>query len=157
MKNKFFIVVIASMLLLAMSCNNAVNVDQVLKDENTRQEVLTKIAADHEMMTDFMEVMMKDNHAKMMMKGHQGMKEMMIGEGDMMQMMKDKPDMVHNMMSDMMKDGKMMGHMMQMMKDNEMMSEECLQSCMKMMDDKGMSMDKKMSDDQKDNHDSHNH
>ena len=67
MKNKFFIVVIASMLLLAMSCNNAVNVDQVLKDENTRQEVFTKIAADHEMMTDFMEVMMKDNHAKMMM------------------------------------------------------------------------------------------
>lgn len=148
---------IAAMLSLTMSCNNAINVDQILKDENTRQEVFTQIAADHEMMTDFMEVMMKDNHAKMMIKGDQGMKEMMMDKKGMMQMMKDKPDMMHNMMSDMIKDGKMMGHMMKMMKDNEMISEECMQSCMKMMDDKGMSIDKKMSDTQKDNHDSHNH
>ena len=45
-------------------------------------------------------------------------------------------------MKGMMKDGNMMSNMMQMMHKQGMMSEECMQSCMKMMGDKGMSMDK---------------
>ena len=154
MKNKFFFTAAVSVLLLTISCNNSVNIDQLLQNETSRQQVFEKIAANHEMMTGFMEVMMNDEHAKMMMKGHDGMKKMMMGDGNMMKMMKDNPDMMHNMMSGMMKDGKMMGHMMEMMNQEGMMSEECMQSCMKMMGDKGMDMDK-MSED--DNHDSHNH
>ena len=154
MKNKFFFTAAVSVLLLTISCNNSVNIDQLLQNETSRQQVFEKIAANHEMMTGFMEVMMNDEHAKMMMKGHDGMKKMMMGDGNMMKMMKDNPDMMHNMMSGIMKDGKMMGHMMEMMNQEGMMSEECMQSCMKMMGDKGMDMDK-MSED--DNHDSHNH
>ena len=152
MKNRFFLMVMASTLLLIISCNNAVNVDQLLKDDNTRKKVFTKITTDHEMMTDFMDIMIKDNHAMMMMKDNQGMKEMMMGEGGIMGMMKNKPELVDKMMGNMMKDGKMMGQMMEMMKDKGMMSEECANSCMKMMSGEGMDMDNK-----DDNHEFHNH
>ena len=157
MKNKFFFVAIVGVLLLTISCNNSVSIDQLLQNETTRQQVFDKITADHNMMTDFMETMMNSEHAKMMMKGHEGMKNMMMGNGNMMEMMKDKPEMMHNMMGEMMKDEKMMGHMMQMMNKEGMMSEECMQSCMKMMGDKGMDMDKMTEEDGNDNHDSHNH
>lgn len=151
---------IAGTLLLLISCNSTVNVDQILKDDNIRQEVFNKITVDHEMMTDFMEVMMQNNHAKMMMKGNQGMKEMMMDGDDMMNMMnmmKDKPEMMQNMMGEMMKDGKMMGTMMNMMKEKGMMSEECAESCMKMMNAKGMNMDNEGDMNTDDNHESHNH
>ncbi|MDF1864638.1 MAG: hypothetical protein P1U70_07380 [Saprospiraceae bacterium] len=128
--------------MLTISCNNSVSIDQLLQNETTRQQVFDKITADHNMMTDFMETMMNSEHAKMMMKGHEGMKNMMMGNGNMMEMMKD---------------GKMMGHMMQMMNQEGMMSEECMQSCMKMMRDKGMDMDNMTEGDSNDNHDSHNH
>ena len=133
-KTIFFFLTIRCGLLLITSCNNAVNVDQLLQNETTRQQVFEKIAADHEMMTGFMETSMKNEHAKMMM-GNDGMNKMMSGEGNMMKMMKDKPEMMHNMMEEMMKDGKMMGNMMQMMNKKGMMSEECMQSCMKTMED----------------------
>lgn len=157
MKNEFFLMVVAGMLLLMTSCDNTANVDQILKDNSIRQEVFNKITADHEMMTDFMEVMMQNNHAKMMMKGNQGMKEMMMDDSDKMNMMKDKPEMMQNMMGEMMKDGKMMGTMMNMMKDKGMMSEECAESCKKMMSAKGMNMDNGEGMKTDDNHKSHNH
>ena len=50
--------VIASALLLMISCKNAVNVDKLLKDETTRNQMFDKIATDHEMMTGFIDVMM---------------------------------------------------------------------------------------------------
>ena len=68
---------------------------------------------------------------------------MMQGVG-MQKMMKDSM-MKKNMMQSMMKDGKMMGNMMQMMHEKGMMSEDCMESCKKMMDDKGMDM-KEMDD-----------
>ena len=74
MKNNFFFVVIASALLLTTSCNETVDTEQLLQDETTRQQVFKTITADHEMMTDFMESMMGNEHAMMMMKGHEGMK-----------------------------------------------------------------------------------
>jgi len=43
-------------------------------------------------------------------------------------------------MHSMMKDGKMMNHMMQMMHNEGKMSEDCMNSSMKMMNDKGMNM-----------------
>ena len=165
-KTIFLFTTIAIGLLLITSCNNAVNVDQLLQNETTRQQVFEKIAADHEMMTGFMEATMNNEHAKMMMKEHDGMKDLMMGDDNMMKMMKDKPEMMQNMMGEMMKDGnmmgnmmkdgKMMGNMMQMMNKEGMMSEECMQSCMKMMGDKGMDMGNMMEGKNGDNQKSHN-
>ena len=83
------------------------------------------------------------------------MMEMMMKEDGMMGMMKDNPNMMHSMMSAMMKDGKMMGHMMQMMNQEGMMSDEAMQSCMKMMADKGMDMGDMKDMKKDDNHESH--
>ena len=63
---------------------------------------------------------------------------MMKGEG--MQMMMKDSIMMTTMMHNMMKNGKMMGKMMQMMHKKGMMSEDCMQSCMKMMEKKGRDM-----------------
>ncbi len=149
--------VIASALLLMISCKNAVNVDKLLKDETTRNQMFDKIATDHEMMTGFIDVMMKNDHAKMMIKGNKGMKDMMMGDGNIMRMMKDQPEMMKSMMGEMMKDGKMMGNMMKMMKEQGMMSEKCMESCMKMMEDKGMKTDGKVNENKESIHNSHNH
>jgi len=157
MKSKIFFVAIVSALLLTIGCNSAGNIDKLLENQITRQEVFDKITTDHEMMTQLMESMMNSEHSKMMMKEHEGMKDMMMGDGEMMNMMKDKPDMMHGMMSEMMKDEKMMGHMMQMMNKEGMMSDDCMQSCMKMMGDKGMDMGKMEEASNSDNHESHNH
>jgi hypothetical protein len=46
------------------------------------------------------------------------------------------PEMMQSMMGEMMKDGKTMAAMMQMMQQGGMMSKECMQSSMKMMDSK---------------------
>ena len=63
---------------------------------------------------------------------------MMQGEG--MQMMMKDSTMMHSMMNGMMNDGKMMGTMMKMMHEKGMMSEDCMESCSKMMGEKGMDM-----------------
>jgi hypothetical protein len=59
--------------------------------------------------------MVNNEHAVMMMKGDQKMMGMMMEKGTMM---KDNPELMHGMMGEMMKDGKIMGNMMEMMKDN---------------------------------------
>jgi hypothetical protein len=46
------------------------------------------------------------------------------------------PEMMQSMMGEMMKDSKTMAAMMQMMQQGGMMSKECMQSSMKMMDSK---------------------
>lgn len=129
---KLALVVLPAILLLAASCGQQVDIDTLLKNAETRNQIFTKITDDHEMMTEMMGKMMSNKHAKMMMQGNK----------DMMGMMKDNPDM----MNEMMKDGKMMGHMMQMMNQEGMMSDEAMQSCMKMMSDKGMDMKGMMGD-----------
>ena len=153
---------LATIALLLMGCTQQADVSTMLNNGESKDKVYSAILDDHEMMTEFMGRMMSNEHAMMMMKGDQKMMGMMMGEGDMMKMMKDKPEMMNNMMGEMMKDGKMMGNMMQMMQQEGMMSEECMQSCMKMMKDKGMSMDMGATDTQGagsegggDGHDSH--
>ena len=153
---------LATIALLLMGCTQQADVSTMLNNAETKDKVFSAILDDHEMMTEFMNKMMSNEHAMMMMKGDQKMMGMMMGEGDMMKMMKDKQEMMNNMMGEMMKDGKMMGNMMQMMQQEGMMSEECMQSCMKMMKDKGMSMDMGATDTQGagsegggDGHDSH--
>lgn len=141
MKNLKFIigtVAIFSGLLLVTSCSNNVNVDKLLQNETTRQEVFNTIASNRDMMNDFMGVMMNNKSAKTVMMNHKGMMGMMM-KGNGMNMMNDSV-MSMNMMHSMMKNGKMMGHMMQMMHDDGMMTTDCMNSCIKMMSDKGMDM-----------------
>ena len=148
---------LATIALLLMGCTQQADVSTMLNNAETKDKVFSAILDDHELMTEFMNKMRSNEHAMMMMKGDQKMMGMMMGEGDMMKMMKDKPEMMNNMMGEMMKDGKMMGNMMQMMQQEGMMSAECAQSCMKMMNDKGMSMDMGMtgSEEGGDGHESH--
>lgn len=134
----FAITVIA---LLWTGCTQQANISSMLKNAETKDKVFTAILDDHEIMTDFMTKMMSNEHAMMMMKGNNDMMGMMMGNGNMVKTMKAQPTMMHNMMSDMMNDGQMMEHMLQMMNQQGMMSDECMQSCRKMMGDKGMSMD----------------
>lgn len=138
----------AATALFWIGCSQPTNVDSMLKNAESKDQVFAAILEDHELMTEFMNKMMSNEHAVMMMKGNQQMMDMMAAEGNMMQMMKDRPEMMQQMMSGMMKDGNMMGHMMQMMQQEGMMSEECMQSCMQMMKDKGMSMDMQMMEGQ---------
>lgn len=138
----------AATILFWIGCSQQTDVGAMLKNAETKDKVFAAILEDHELMTEFMSKMMSNEHAVMMIKGNQQMMDMMAAEGNMMQMMKDRPEMMHQMMSDMMKDGNMMGHMMQMMQQEGMMSEECMQSCMQMMKDKGMSMDMQMMEGQ---------
>lgn len=143
---KLILFSLAAALLLWIGCGQQADDNSILKNAESKDKIFTAILEDHELMTEFMTKMMSNEHAMMMMKGNHDMMGKMMGDGNMMQMMKDKPEMMHDMMSDMMKDGKMMGHMMQMMGAEGMMSEECMQSCMKMMADKGMDMSGMMSD-----------
>jgi outer membrane lipoprotein-sorting protein len=141
MKNLIVLILAVTVTILS-SCNQATtDVNALLQNDESKKEIFSAIIADHQMMTDFMGDMVNNEHAVMMMKGDQKMMGMMMKKGTMMKMMNDNPEMMHGMMAEMMKDGKMMGNMVGMMNKEGMMSEECMQSCKKMMDNKGMSMD----------------
>ena len=136
-----------AMTALWVGCGQQADVNTMLKNADSKDKLFSAIVSDHELMTEFMDKMMSNEHAMMMVKGNEKMMGMVMSGGNMINMMKDKPEMMHSMMTDILKDGKMMGHMMQMMGEEGMMSEECMQSCMKMMADKGMTMDMGMMGD----------
>ena len=136
---------LATIALLLMGCTQQADVSTMLNNAETKDKVFSAILDDHEMMTEFMNKMMSNEHAMMMMQGNKDMMGMMMKGGDMMQMMQGNPEMMHNMMNSMMKDGNMMAHMMQMMNQEGMMSDECLQSWTQMMKDKGMPMNMGMT------------
>ena len=120
-----------------ISCNQSADANTMLENSETRKEVMSSIAGNHNYMNEMMKNMKNNDHAMQMMQGNQMiMGHMMQGNG-MQKIMKDSM-MMKNMMQNMMKDGKMMGNMMQMMHKNGMMSEDCMLSCMKMMTEKGM-------------------
>ena len=121
------------------SCNQQADPQAVLENPETRTEVFNAITKNHDYMTEFMESMHGNQHAMQMMQGNKKMMgSMMQGEG--MQMMMKDSTMMHSMMDGMMNDGKMMGTMMKMMHEKGMMSEDCMESCSKMMSEKGMDM-----------------
>ncbi len=155
----FFLFLTFASLGLFTACNSSVDADQVLQNESLRQQIFQKVAADHNLLMDFMKVAMSDEHAKSMMMEQGGMQGGMMNAQKVMQMMQQKPEMMHGMMSEMMKDGKMMGHMMQMMQQEGMMSEECMKSCMQMMEEKGMMMGQggEQHEEMMENQDGHDH
>ena len=134
---KLAVISIAMLGLLLNSCNQPANVQSLLENPQTRNEIYSTILEDHQMMTDFMDQMTASEHGMMMMQGHEGMRNRMMEGAQMMDMMKQNP----KMMNQLMKNGPMMGQMLQRMQQNGMMSEECLQSTMKMMEGQGMKME----------------
>jgi hypothetical protein len=143
---KLILLSLAAIIIIWIGCSQQADVSSMLKNAETKDNVFSAILDDHEMMTEFMNKMMSNEHAMMMVQGNNEMMGMMMGEGNMVKMMKDKPEMMHNTMSGMMKDGTMMSHMLQMMQQEGTMSEECVQACTKMMADKGMDMSSAMED-----------
>ena len=73
-----------------------------------------------------------------MMHGNTNMMGVMM-QGNGMNMMNDSTISM-NMMHSMMKNGKLMNHMVQMMHSQGMMSEDCMNSSIMMMGNKGMDM-----------------
>jgi hypothetical protein len=132
------IILMAIGLLSISSCEQKTDTNAMLENTETRTELFDAIASNHNYMTEFMGNMQGNDHAMQMMKGNQKiMGNMMQGEG--IPMMNDSL-MSKNMMQSMMKDGKMMHRMMQIMYKEGMMSEDCMNSNMKMMNDKEMNM-----------------
>ncbi len=137
---KTLLIVLSAVGLLSLnSCKQETNTQALMENPETRTEVFNAISKNHDYMTEFMESMHDNQHAMQMMQGNKKMmSSMMQGEG--MQMMMKDSTMMHSMMDGMMNDGKMMGTMMKMMHEKGMMSEDCMESCSKMMGEKGMDM-----------------
>lgn len=128
----------------------------LLENQANRTEIFNAILSDHNLMMEFMQAMKGNEHAMMMMKGNNPMMEkdgkmemtpeqlvsqhehQMMGHGDMMGMMKENPEMMRNMMGNMMdmckQDSAMCSKMADMMTD----SPEIMEMCMKKMKEKGM-------------------
>ena len=133
------IILMAIGLISLSSCEQKTDTKVMLENSETRTELFDAIASNHNYMTEFMGNIQGNDHAMQMMKGNQKiMGNMMTGQGT--QMMMNDSLMSMNMIDSMIKDGKMMNHMMQIMHNEGMMSEDCMNSSMKMMNDKGMNI-----------------
>ncbi|MEX0995860.1 MAG: hypothetical protein WDZ45_02280 [Flavobacteriaceae bacterium] len=137
---KTLLIIFSAIGLLSLnSCNQETNPQALMDNPETRTEVFNTITQNDDYMTEFMESMPNNQHTMQMMQGNKKMMgSMMQGEG--MQMMMKDSTMMHSMMNGMMNDGKMMETMMKMMHEKGMMSKDCMESCSKMMGEKGMDM-----------------
>jgi hypothetical protein len=115
-------------LLTLNSCNQKTDTNTMLENSETKTEIFNAIANNHALMTEFMENMQSSEHGMQMM------------QGNGMQMMIKDSMIMKNMMQSMIKDGKMMSKMMKMMHQEGMMDDDCMQSSMKMLGEKGMNM-----------------
>lgn len=121
---------IALLVLIALmvSCQERPNIVGILKNPDYRQQTFEEIAKDHEMMSEFLDYAMTNEHAKMMMQSEKGMIEMMMSHNEqMMNFMKDNPEITDQAMGTIMQlageDSIMMQSIMDMMvKDHSMMS-----------------------------------
>ena len=131
MKTRITSILLLAGLFLLVACSSP---EQVLQNEQSRQQLYESIASDREMMQEFMNVAMSDQHAPMM-------HDMMMADSTrMMHMMQNQPQMRQFMMSGMMRDSQMMGHMMEMMHQQGMMADECWQAFQQRMHGQGMHM-----------------
>ncbi|HEA23687.1 hypothetical protein LCGC14_1618710 [marine sediment metagenome] len=121
------------------SCNEEQDANAMLDNPVKRIHIYESITGNHDLMNEFLLKMQENDHAIQMMRGNQKIMGNLIQDNGMKMMMKDSI-MMKNMMRSMVKDGKMMGNMMQMMHEDGMMSDDCLESCKNMMDEKGMDM-----------------
>ena len=155
MKNYSILILISAGLIIT-SCSDKADINTLLNNQISKNEIFTEIVSDHDLMMEFMNKMMSDNHAKMMIRENSDISNMMMNNNGMMSMMKDKPEMMHSMMKEMMRDGNMMSQMMNMMHEKGIMSDDCKESCMTMMTEKGMNLES-TSKNADEEHNSHNH
>lgn len=120
-------------LLTLNSCNQKTDVNTMLENSETRSGIFDAITNNHEYMTELMTNMHNSEHAMEMMQG-EGM-QMMMKDSMMMKNMMDDQPVMHAMMDRMMKSPETMNSMMQMMHENGMMSEDCMESCKKMIEE----------------------
>ncbi len=137
---KTLVIILSAIGLLSLnSCKQETDPQALMENPETRTEVFSVITQNDDYLTEFMDKMPNNQHAMQMMQGNKKMMgSMMQGEG--MQMMMKDSTMMHSMMNGMMNDGKTMGTMMKMMHEKGMMSEDCMESCTKMMGEKGMDL-----------------
>lgn len=135
---KTLVIIISIAMIMAInSCNPKMNPNEVLQDATMRTEIMTGLISNEDYMKEFMEKM-QNNEMPMQMMG-----TMMQGQG--MYKMNDSM-MMNNMMGNkemmnkMMNNGEMMFNMMKMMNENGTLSNECMQSSLRMMDAKGIKM-----------------
>ncbi|SDF02701.1 hypothetical protein SAMN05421636_11012 [Pricia antarctica] len=124
-------------MLILNGCNQNPDVNVLLQNVETRNAIFKALEDNKDYMTAFMGEMQTNENAMQMMQG--GGMEIMMNDSTLMKnmihnMMGHK-GMKHAMMQQMMNDSTSMNGMMQMHK-NGMMSNECMQSCMKMMNKK---------------------
>jgi len=138
---KTLVIILSAIGLLSLnSCKQETDPQALMENPETRTEVFNTIMENQDYMTELMSQMQNSEQAMQMMQGNKKMMGyMMQGEG-MQMMMMDNKQMRHSMMSQMMNKEKMMGPIMIMMQEKGIMSEDCMQSSMKMMSDKGMDM-----------------
>ncbi|TDQ21949.1 hypothetical protein [Tenacibaculum caenipelagi] len=126
-KSIILLIILVSQILI--SCNPKPDIDKILKDQETKERIFKSIAEDHEYMTEFIKTMHNNEHAMQMMMHNDMMMNNMMGNKNIM----------HQIMNDSIK----IRNMLQIMHQKGIISNECLQSCMKNMSTKKISDDKK--------------
>lgn len=126
-------ILIPGLFILVMGCNPSPDVESLLQNPVTQDKIFTSILEDHELMNLFMTKMQSNNHAMMMMSGNQDMMGHMMGQSNMGTMMQDHPEVMQNMMSNMLSNRQSTQQMMRMMQEKGILSEDCLESGMKML------------------------
>lgn len=128
MKTKILIIAVFGLMTL-LSCAQKKDVNAMLENENTRNEIFSSISENPEYMSDFRNYMQEHNMGSGMMKGSMnGMKNsgngMMNGGG--MMTMQDSTAMMNSFMNN----PRMMSNMIQMMHTRGMMSDDCMNKAM---------------------------
>jgi hypothetical protein len=123
-------------------CTPKPDVNKILENQETKNELFNAIIENHDHMTEFMETMQNDKHALQMRKENKMiMHKMMEGQG--MQMMMNDSTIIKSMMNNQMMKQRMMQEMMsdstQMKGIMHKMHQEGMMcdGCMKMMMNKG--------------------
>lgn len=139
---------------IAGCSNKSQTAEELLKDPVKQEEIMTAICNDHQMMTNMMDQMMKNDHAMQMMMGNQAMMGKMMQGEHAMGMMEGNHEMMGNMMQNMMKMMEKDTTMCRMMGEMMMKDEHARGMMMDMM--KKKPMDKKDMPKGKEQHD-HTH
>jgi hypothetical protein len=135
---KTLVIILSAIGLLSLnSCKQETEPQALMENPETRTEVFNTIMENQDYMAEFMGQMQINGQTMQMMQSNQKMMGNMM-HGERMQMMMKDSAMMHSLMNGMMGNGEMMGSMMKMMHEKGMMSEDCMQSGMKLMSDKGM-------------------
>lgn len=127
MKTKFIFIAVAG-LLTFLSCNQNNDVNTMLENKDTREDIFSSISNNPDYMSDFRDYMQEHNKAgNMMMKGNMnGMNH----SGSMMNM-QDSTAMMQSFVNN----HRMMSNMVQMMHNRGMMSDECMNQAMTKMNE----------------------